>query len=599
MRDFSLLTHHLTQQQRSNFAKDIRSLVMAHQEQGLSLIYDDAASLSKDLKTHLETCKINNWAGKLFCSTPAYLTSILDQAKRIETDLISIKNTNGALFYDFDQSSAEKSLYGSFDYYVSLPEGDHELYRQMVFDQFKNDFLRASDISVYMRHDPINEVVDDFYLSTDAKNQHGISRAIDADAYFDLADKKIESLAQKSKIKFSAAELVFMVSCVSHYTDAEQSKLIDLIFSFPKPDKRNKDNFLVNNIHDIIINLFNLVFKTNQQAELSASNMFEHLTQTNQIFRARYKEIKSTKFIQECCDDTYKEVSKKNSSEKFSILNSANEENNLSEESFYKKINDLLTEFPDFYEFKNEVNLSPIDLLSIIKKLHYMSVLDIKTIIYQLDHYQADIKAEIDFLSGLSFDDMIMIINDSRDDSLVYNKWKLQDGFRLYYQNQFDDKFTPHHQEAKNVIKNNPSIAHVTAQMASLIILIESNGDKNAISSTKAHFGLMQIGTAAYKQIKGIDLSLKELKQKVTGSGWKENTEVGTNYLEWCFDYFNPTKSLAIAASNYNKGVGNTLAYRMHHMYKIGQPKPLFAETREYMAKYLAYTRIFKQHNAF
>lgn len=249
--------------------------------------------------------------------------------------------------------------------------------------------------------------------------------------------------------------------------------------------------------------------------------------------------------------------------------------------------------------------LGTSDTLAAVLLLYYLNAGQIAAVIEKLHTIGADVMAEIRILSGLNFDDMMTIIDasvvrplpmsaDTSEDTGLpdVNYW--EGSFNNYFITHAD-KFVKHRDHIEGVIANPGfEISHVTGDMASLIIVIES---ENKISAKNdGTWGLMQIGAGACEQITKKRLPPEQWRARALGD-YQFNTEIGTRYLEWCFENYNPTHSLAKAIMLYNAEQITAIRYGKHHMHGIGEPAKLPVVTRNYIIKYLALSRMLRDNN--
>lgn len=142
-------------------------------------------------------------------------------------------------------------------------------------------------------------------------------------------------------------------------------------------------------------------------------------------------------------------------------------------------------------------------------------------------------------------------------------------------------KFTLHRDYAARVTED---LAHVSQNLVLSVLVTESNGDRAKVSPM-GYKGLMQLGNQEFA--KYVDANLPQaIRDDIFN--YRSNMSAGSRYLQWCFENFNPEKSVALAAANYNWGCGNTKKYRQGTV-------PLRQETHDYIAKVLVFSRLFSE----
>lgn len=154
------------------------------------------------------------------------------------------------------------------------------------------------------------------------------------------------------------------------------------------------------------------------------------------------------------------------------------------------------------------------------------------------------------------------------------------------------NKYPVHREFAEELTKTYPNL---TADMIMSVLLVESKGEKTAVSLTGRHFGLMQVSEEVftthvkkYKKKSGAsDTDIPEYMYK-----YDDNMAAGTDYLDWCLKFNNnPTQNIAIALANYNWGCGFV------NQYFDGEKESLPDDTIKYIANYIIYMNEFDSQN--
>lgn len=130
----------------------------------------------------------------------------------------------------------------------------------------------------------------------------------------------------------------------------------------------------------------------------------------------------------------------------------------------------------------------------------------------------------------------------------------------------------------------------VPPELVFAIINVESNYDKNAVSSAGA-IGLMQIMPSTYEWIASIFGDSVNVSRLYIP---QVNIEYGTYYLQYLYEIFDCSWEKAIIA--YNWGMGNFMRFIEEHGYTEGDFGSIpVSETRNYVRKVLYHWEKYKE----
>ncbi len=130
----------------------------------------------------------------------------------------------------------------------------------------------------------------------------------------------------------------------------------------------------------------------------------------------------------------------------------------------------------------------------------------------------------------------------------------------------------------------------VPPELVFAVINVESNYDKNAVSSAGA-IGLMQIMPSTYEWIASILGDSANVSRLYIP---KVNVEYGTYYLRYLYDIFDCSWEKALIA--YNWGMGNFMRFIEEHGYIEGNFGSIpVSETRNYVRKVLYHWEKYKE----
>ena len=130
----------------------------------------------------------------------------------------------------------------------------------------------------------------------------------------------------------------------------------------------------------------------------------------------------------------------------------------------------------------------------------------------------------------------------------------------------------------------------VPPELVFAVINVESNYDKNAVSSAGA-IGLMQIMPSTYEWIASIFGDSANVSRLYIP---KVNVEYGTYYLRYLYDIFDCSWEKALIA--YNWGMGNFMRFIEEHGYIEGDFGSIpISETRNYVRKVLYHWEKYKE----
>ena len=130
----------------------------------------------------------------------------------------------------------------------------------------------------------------------------------------------------------------------------------------------------------------------------------------------------------------------------------------------------------------------------------------------------------------------------------------------------------------------------VPPELVFAVINVESNYDKNAVSSAGA-IGLMQIMPSTYEWIASIFGDSANVSRLYIP---KVNVEYGTYYLRYLYDIFDCALEKALIA--YNWGMGNFMRFIEEHGYIEGDFGSIpVSETRNYVRKVLYHWEKYKE----
>ncbi|MBU0505550.1 MAG: transglycosylase SLT domain-containing protein [bacterium] len=440
----------------------------------------------------------------------------------------------------------------------------------------------------------------DLYIS-----DHG-SQSIDTSEHYDFSEIPHSILhGDKSSPYFQASseDTLYIMSCLEHVTYSSPSSrkngIKDIVSKVITVNTEDQSCALRCNVSEKILTMFSLVDSMTHHCQLTPSQVITLLTMASKLYENTLTEMGSQTFLKNAGVDVAKyKASKHRVHDQRHALSLA--QPHLTEDSFYNFLAEGLVNAESVIDLLEQhfpnAETCQTQTIETLFKFHYLTSNELETIINKLEDNGADVVAELDILCGLNYTDITTAIDRSFDTAFI-SSHHLRDSFNNYYHENHENKFVPHQQYAAQMISQY-GLSGITPEMVSLIIMIESEGEKNKENPAGTHFGLMQVGQEAYKQITKKDISLENLNNEVTGHpGWQRNIEIGTRYLHWSLQNFNPVQSLAIVKGNFNYGPAGMLEYRMPHMYDIGEPYALNGETASYIAKYLVYRRWLHESN--
>ena len=537
-RDLEALTQPFDQMERFDITRGLVTLI-ENANSREDIVFNSAL----ELETALRETPLN------FCKT---FERFVNHAERFEDHIVEIYEApDGGLFYDYepfkDQDTSSTLLRDGIDLYVGLKTS------------MKVDTGESFDFS---------------------EIPHAILNGAESHPLFQP----------------SSEDEIFIMHCLDKITftdDQRKNEIKDIVQNVIDLNTQNHDCPLRGNVSENILAMFDLIDSMTAHCQLEPTQILDLITKAAALYDRQLVEMNSQTFLKRAgvAVEKYKD-SKDRVHDQRQALSQA--QPSLTRDSFYNNLAERLFNAGstiDLLEphFPN-VETCQTQTIETIFKFNYLPTNELKKVIQKLEIHNVDIIAELDILCGLNFDDIMTAIDRSFDDSFISGH-HLHDSFNHYFHENHDNKFIPHQEYAAQTIEKY-NLTGITPEMVSLIIMIESEGEKNKENPAGTHLGLMQVGRLAYEQITKKDLSLEDLKNTITGHpGWQQNIEVGTRYLSWSLRNYNPVQSLAIAKGNFNYGSAGMLKYRMPHMYEIGNAYTLNGETADYIAKYLVYRR--------
>lgn len=566
VRDFEVLTHELTAEERTQFVNDVRQYINENRTHPENLRFTSAESLESKLSEITQSC--DSWTGML-CYDPSYLEKIISRAEILESHLQTLRFEGGGLFYDL--KNKDSSWYGilsstaSVDYFVFGDLQGLDSYLGELFDFFENT-QSQDNVEMMFSRGAMYERTREFF-DTDQVIQDGSepmsSHVIDVESGLDLENVPYD-LFEQATFTIGGDDMIFIASCVRDLEVQEQRQVVQRLVGVVEGMKISNEFERMNTL-------------------LALSELTADLIMMDQLNVLEMESLISQ------CAKTLTTMNGERKSLGLAKLNPA---------AFIDNVAMAIDQIARAGTVKGALPPN-LGMLEAILKLSYLSADQIVLICNKITETGGDPMLEIPVVSGLSFEHIMDTFAALADARTLESRYHLQDTFDRYYVQHQNDKFMHHFAHAQSIIEGNDKLNDVTPEMVTTMITIESEGDKNKVSTTGVHFGLMQIGTEAYEQMTGDAVSASELRGLVTGAGWKTNIKVGTEYLQWCFDYKNPLGSLAVAIGNYNWSLTGMLNYRQFAMYGVPPKKSLNPETSGYILKYLAYQRKYHSNSHF
>jgi tetratricopeptide (TPR) repeat protein len=199
IRDFSVLTHSLSEADRAKLAEQLKPLFGSDES---NLVFKSAASFEAELSNIIQ-------AGSETSLVPAYLQDVIDQAYHLESDLIELRELDTGLYYDFDNLS---SLSEGFDFYVAMPK---EL-DKLSLPNLSYESMSVTSAVMQMRSDVYPTLRPGTVVEIHAsENIEGIP--------FDVFEKY-------SPMELRGEEILFIMSQLSTVSDGDVATLLRHVF---------------------------------------------------------------------------------------------------------------------------------------------------------------------------------------------------------------------------------------------------------------------------------------------------------------------------------------------------------------------------------
>lgn len=562
VRDFEILTHDISDAERAQLLDDIREYVLNNRDHPEKLKFASPELLMKTLQNLTQVC--DGLTG-FFCSSPEYLNKVVSKAQFLQNNLRTLRFERGGLFYDLNER--EESYLGlqsttlGVDYYLQLREDSLEDYSNFLFDYLELGQITEHSTSEIFTQGAMHDQTRNFFDESAANGRiksHGASHEISTNEMMDVSGIPFE-LFDDSSLDFSSDDVLLVMDAMLPVPSVEERHAI--IQQLLQMSSQQVKGTAPDSVADFLA-VCDLIGEIFAVERLSADELILQVSQFNERLHIMNRERQKLKIP------------------------------TLDKEQHIQKITRTLVDAP-LEEWRDQYSVSLSDVLTAINELSYLNsgqILEIMTLILQSG---GDLRREASCISGLAYQDIKLIYAHIANPKLLDQKFSVSKVFEFYYSQHHEDRFELHAEKAAAVIEADERLDWVTPEMASLVMTVESRGEASAVSETTgAHFGLMQIGVSAYEQITGKSVTPEELKATVTGRGWPLNIEIGVRYLQWCFDYFNPTHSPAVAFGNYNWGCDSMQKYRHFAMYGRKTGVTLNNETRDYVTKYISYQRL-------
>jgi hypothetical protein len=585
VRDLALLTHTLEADERAQFIEQIQPLLDSYDAGNPdSLKFDTAEDLAVALKETKHDCYL------ITTCEPSHVEEVLLQAQRLQEHIKEIRQVGSGLFYDFyaiGELNAELQVTPEMkrgaDVYINFGtnENFHGFYEALLvateagLDQGELDTVLAGDTGVW---DSASDTSDTGLPSLAQLSQNGVSTTVDTAAFFDFSEIPYEIFEGHNSLTIRPDDVIQIMMLTDAFNAEDRKKIIHHVFEWAH--RMTEEHAVIQDEYANMLNAFELVSVLSSQYSLPVRDCAQVLSNVDQMYAGNAQEMNDSRYayLQEKHGEVVKAL------------------------HLDAVLNQMTTGLANYKEFGYDTyGLNDKQMARVFTLLHYMDAESVYDVLSTIAKFEPQGTTEgkintIQMLSGLRHEDFIDIYERSFatvPDTTVpamYGGMTLSKAKKYYNEYFVSRKSTmnEHRELARRFYEGHD---YVNGEMVNLVALAESEGGLNKVNKAGLpYYGIMQIGYDAYTTLGG-ELKPKPFKESALNND-AFNMRVGTKYLKWCFDYGNPAKSIAIALSNYNHGIGYTLDYRMSHIYGSEIDHDLPPETKGYIIKYLMYSRL-------